>query len=211
MNNESFTGAGSKEKPISDSMQASDQKAKLEEMLRGKKAIPFIELSGEVKKQLEDILERLKRIKETIQKNSSSINNKNNNIKEIVEKLKVVPSIEINKEVFKDFDKNFVNYSSVAQFYIQELAFYISYYSKYLADDHPKEMLVDKNSSDLFFDHISIIIRRLKNLAKKRSKDIMILFSRYDHGFNTQLRQLNIVESYLKANPKKEGGKVGGV
>jgi len=204
MKNESFADADSKEKLTSGSMQASDQKAKLKEMLRGKKAIPFIELSGEVRGQLEDVLEWLGKIKETIQKNSASINNKNNDIREIVEKLKEVPSIEINKDIFKDFDKNFVNYSSVSQFYIQELDFYISYYSKYLADGHPKEMLVDKNSSDSFFDHISIIMKRLKNLAKKRSKDVRILFSRYDHGFSTQLRQLNVVKSYLKKNSSKE-------
>ena len=62
--------------------------------------------------------------------------------------------------------------------------------------------MVDKNSTDSFIEHLEKVIKRLKNLAKKREKDITILFSRYDHGFNTQLNQLNIVKNYIQSKPK---------
>lgn len=201
-NNRSFPVDRFNESQASNSMEAKQQTDKLEKMLQSKKAIPFIELSEEIKTQLEDSLDQLKIIRETIQSNKTTINDKSKNIKEAIEQLKGAPNIEINQNLFKDFDKNYVNYSAVAQFYIQELDFYISYYSKYLGKDHPKEMLVDKDSSDSFFDHLSHIIRRLRNFAKKRSKDVTILFSRYDHGFNTQIRQLDIVKSYLRSNTK---------
>ena len=57
MKKESFPDAGSKEKLTSGSMEARQQGAKLKEMLRGKKPIPFIEFSGVAKKQLRDVVE----------------------------------------------------------------------------------------------------------------------------------------------------------
>jgi len=166
------------------------------------KNLKFETLSVELKNQLTSAVKDLIGIKENISKNSASINTKSFDIKNIIEELKKNSTIKINTEAFEEFNKGYTNYSALSHFYIEEIDFYIQHYTKYLDENHPTEIKVNKNSTMTFEEHIASVSRQLKLLAKKRKKDFAILFSRYDHSFNNQLKQLKSIDSYLKASPE---------
>ena len=178
-------------------------KSKLTE--ENKKEIPFSPISLQLKAQLEHILKDLTKIKEEILTNQNTISGKNSSIKTMLDKLKVSQDVEINEEAIDTFDKTQNNYSALAQFYIQELNFYVSHYEEYLKDEQPEKISIAKeDSSKTFPEYIEKAVKRLKIFAKKRKKDVTILFSRYNHGFDLQLYKLNLVETHLKSYEKNQ-------
>ncbi|HBS47786.1 TPA: hypothetical protein DEO28_01845 [Candidatus Dependentiae bacterium] len=184
-----------------------DENCKHGENEKNLKSIPFVELTLDLKNQLASTIKDLEAAKNDLGKGHQQVIDKCDKIRNLIEKLKIDSSVKINDEAFHKFNESFLKYNTLSQFYIEEINFYINYYTKFLGADHPAEIKVDKNSKLTFHEHVANISKSLKNFIRKRKKDLSILFSQYDHGFNLQLRQLEAVSSYLVSNAAKEESK----
>jgi hypothetical protein len=172
---------------------------------KGQKFIPYSPISETLKAQLSKIIKDLKTIKEIILQNQNTILGKSDSIKNLLEKLQTSQEVKINEKAIDSFEKTQGNYSALAQFYSQELDHYSTFYGKYLELNQSEKIAIQKSDpSKTFVEYIETSIKRLKIFTKKRKKDVVILFSRYNHGFDLQLYKLNLVETHLQINEKKQ-------
>lgn len=168
------------------------------------KNIPFEKLTEEQSKSLKGAIDALGQFKQEITDKKGIVLKKSAHIKELLEKLKGSKAINVTKEIEEHFDKSSEDFSKITEIFSQEIDFHLSIHSKYLQEDHPKEVTVAP--SDTFNDHVLKVAKLLKSLTKKRKKEFDVLFSRYENSLNSELQKLKNVDDYLKLkqSQKKE-------
>jgi len=127
---------------------------------------------------------------------------KSEKLKGIIEALGQEKAIKINDKMVEEFQKSEDNYKQITKILTQEIEVHLGFYSRYISEEAPKEIAVHKDESGNFGDYISKSTKLIKNFVRKRQKEINVIFSRYENGFNNQLRRLGTVEAYLKSQKK---------
>ncbi len=170
-------------------------------MKKNVKTIAFQTLNDNLKFSLISALETLLTLKDDIKRKEAIINEKNKDFLETIETLKASDTITVNPELVKNFSQGSEHYAKISQLLEHEINTNLVYYSKYIAETPPNEISV--GASETFEEHIIKTSQLLKKLSKKRQLELNIIFSRYENGFNDQLRKLETLKSYVEQHQHK--------
>jgi len=124
-------------------------------------------------------------------------------IQKKVNTLKNVKSVRINEEMLKHHFMEALYFCHALAESVQTFESEITFWNHLLDAQLPCtiETVVDlPKESEIY---LSQKIEALKRLVKRNSKSLPIAFSRFNHLFQDQLRELAIIESYVKNNNVK--------
>ena len=140
--------------------------------------------------QLLTTLESLKALKSDINDKKDIIIKKNKVLQANIDKLASDKIITVDANLQNQLIETETNFSNISKTLIAEIDFYTNFYIKYI-EDNPT-LSIDK------------VIKFLKNLVKKKQKEINITFSRYENGLNIQLQKLSTLELYVQSRKHRE-------
>lgn len=166
------------------------------------KEIPFKPLTDDLRYAFTSALDSLKELNNDINNKKENILEKSKMLKDKIDLLSDNKAIKINPNLKSHCDQSEAEYTHITGVLSQEIAFHLEFYTKYLSEEHPKEVKIGNATS--FEDYIIKTSKLLKNFTKKRRRELDILSSRYENGFNVQLRKVKTVESYVKTISEKK-------
>ena len=163
------------------------------------KKIPFGEMTEELKNHITSAITNLESLKSEINDKVKIITEKQELLSEKINNMESSDTIKVKPGATKQLLENKTNYATISEMFKQEIDAQINHFSKYLTNEHPKE--IEVLSQDTFQDHVIKAEKLLKRFIKKRSTELNVLFSRYDNNFSSQIKQLQSLEMMI--NTKK--------
>jgi hypothetical protein len=161
-------------------------------------------LADDVKAKFQEAITALQLLKEDVLAKKASASEKNEAIKEKAAWLKATGKVNLDDNEFNRSDKSVAEYARLLDKMIAEIDQDSAFYSSLISQKPPEHITVFKFESDSFQDHIKQRLMAIKKYIKTAKRDLAISFSRYNYGFDAQLRQLEYIETVIKNADKKD-------
>ena len=182
-----------------------DQKEKeLKELIeKMTKELPFTGISVELEKEVRKVSTELHDLKEEIITKKEDFEKQSGMLKDRLDVLVKTGKLKIDEAEFARSQQSFEYYKKVLDSIGDEVESELYFCFGLISDNPPKTLRVAKNKSDDVNDYIKSKVDWLKKYVKKVRKDLRVGYSKYDFGLQSQLRNLDYLEAYLKRMEKK--------
>ncbi|MFA5075039.1 MAG: hypothetical protein WC436_02940 [Candidatus Babeliales bacterium] len=138
-------------------------------------------------------------IKELEDKKNACLSYENNWIESLKKVYHLTENENLPKEDLDHNEKYFKRYYSLLEDTKKACVSEFNFFSELVSPEHFKEITVLKDSPDNFLEIIKIKVKNSRNFLNKTLKDLRVSFSRLQLDYNNKLRNLKIMEYYLKA------------
>jgi hypothetical protein len=163
-----------------------------------KKIIPVKPLSMSDVALVEEVLVCLVELKgEVLQKRDESVR-QSQFIKDKVSTLVVSGKVQIHQDEYKKSEESVLQYAGLLDNIVTEIDSEISYFSLFIAKEMPGSVVAWMSEPDDFIVYIKEKVKFIKKYVKSIRKDLNISFSRYNFGFQAQIKRILQVEAYVK-------------
>lgn len=161
------------------------------------KQIAIIPLSDEFKDCVNNIINALSDLKIEIENKQSDIVQKSMEIKQAVDALIESNSVDVDTAEYKKSEESIKRYTLLLQSIIGEISDEIQHYSSIITMQ-PAEFITvqgtDPDSLDAYLIEKTTFVKRYVKTIKR---DLSISFSRYSFGFDSQMKRIKHIQSYL--------------
>ena len=171
--------------------------AKLEEA--GKTLIATTALSDEMKAALRDTLGELEKFKEEVAAREATIFEQSKAIRDRIEEVKDIKYVRVNASISDIFEQTAQDYSNLIKNTLAEIGQNSLYYERYFDTDRKQLVVVDRDDDKALDNYVVREIKMLRKYIKDGRKNLAVLFSRYDYGFNRHMQQLKSIDYYRPA------------
>ena len=162
------------------------------------KILPFDPLPRNEAAQLEQALLELEVLRNQLLEKITASQAHNDTIKGRVEALVEAKKIQINNDHYTHFDQSITTYISLLGNISQELEAELKLFVPYTLPTPPPVIMVHKDDTDDVRQYIQQKIRWIKRHVKTINKDLTVSYSRYSFGFDSQMKQLDMIESHFQ-------------
>lgn len=162
-------------------------------------------LQGELRYNLEHALIGMYKLFEEIKEKREFIHQKSSALKVLIEELKQKNIIKAAEALEKGLEKSLNDYYALSDMLAGEIVSHVSYYNRYLSPQSTNEQAENKEENSEKLPPLRPIealpqeIKLLVSYAKNRKKDLSIIFSRYDHGLTTRMRNFESIQTQADA------------
>lgn len=125
-------------------------------------------------------------------------------IKDKVSTLVTSGKVQIHQDEYKKSEESVVQYAGLLDNIVTEIDSEISYFSLFLSKEIPGSIVAWMSEPDDFIAYIKEKVRFIKKYVKSIRKDLNISFSRYNFGFQAQIKRILQVESFVKYQEQLE-------
>lgn len=163
-----------------------------------KKIIKVTPLDLTERRLIEDVLLCLTELKnEVLQKRDESMR-QGQFIKDKVESLITSGKVQIHLDEYKKSEESVIQYAGLLDNIVNEIESEINYFCLFISEDLPGQVVAWATEPDDFGTYIKEKVRFIKKYAKSIRKDLNISFSRYNFGFQAQIKRILQVEAYVR-------------
>lgn len=162
------------------------------------KVLPFNSLTPALTEELELALQELAVLHEELTTRVADARGQNEAIKVRVDQLVIAQKIQINNDHYTHFDQSIATYVNLLLDIAQEVEAEIVHFLPYTSPTPPAVIMVHKDDTDDVEAYVEQKIHWIKRHVKTIRKDLMVSFSRYTFGFDSQMKQLDMIEAYVK-------------
>lgn len=174
----------------------------LEQLTKQKqKVIPVEGLSASLKNEFQQMIDALLEFQGTVVKKRQDISEKRGFIKGKVDRLVELKQIHLNQQEYKKSELGVISYERLLDGVIDSLEFEINYFSSFLNDNPPSLAIVNEHDVD-FSVFVTERVKNTKRYLKTVAKDLQVSYSRYNYGFDEQLKRILYVEALMNASKK---------
>lgn len=156
------------------------------------------EISHEIKQRTNDTIQTLQSLQKEIALRKQGTIAQGDVVKQKLEQLERSGKVNIDKREFESLEKGVKEFVSLLDKMIDEVQADINFYESLLSSTPPEKVLVLKNESDNFDEHLLKKIASAKKYVKNAKRDLIVSYSRYCFGFDVKMRQISYVEQALK-------------
>lgn len=119
-------------------------------------------------------------------------------IKDKVESLVTSGKVQIHQDEYKKSEESVIQYAGLLDNIVHEIASEINYFGLFISAELPGQVVAWATEPDDFVVYIREKVRFIKKYAKSIRKDLNISFSRYNFGFQAQIKRILQVEAYVR-------------
>ena len=112
--------------------------------------------------------------------------------------------VQIDQQEYKQSEISVAQYMKVLESICAEVSSEIAYFEEFFGDKRPSSVVVSKSESDYFDVMIEEKNQFTKRYIKTIVRDLLVSYSRYSHGFDSQVKRIEQIESLLKKNTLKK-------
>lgn len=162
------------------------------------KILPFNRLDADTNSQFIAALTELAALRDELMTKVIEARQHNEVIKSRVDQLVEAKKIHVNSEHYNHFDQSITTYVNLLLNISQELEAELIHFVPYTTETPPPVIMVHKDDVDDTTLYFIQKIRWIKRHVKTIRKDLMVSFSRYSFGFDSQMKQLDAIEAYMQ-------------
>lgn len=185
--------------PISEmDLSEEDRQALEQQMELYKKKITCTKLTDELTHRFNDAAGLLITLDaEVIEKQHQALE-KNDYIKQIVQKLMTDGYIQVNEQEFKRSEESVQKYVDLLNDVRNEINQEMQRIALMQTAEEGKEFAVWKTAPDEYPVYVEQRIKQLKHYIKSVRRDLNISYSRYCFGFESQMRRIESIQRYIE-------------
>lgn len=163
-----------------------------------KKIISVTPLDAHDRNLVQEVVACLLELKnEVLAKRQESLR-QSNFIKEKVNVLITSGKVQIHQDEYKKSEESVVQYAGLLDNIVAEIDSEINYFNLFTGNDLPGQVVAWAKEPDTFVEYIREKIRFIKKYVKSIRKDLNVSFSRYNFGFQAQIKRVLQVEAYVR-------------
>ena len=168
-----------------------------------KKAVAIL-MPQEQQTVLADALEVLVSLKDELLARQSSMLNQTAELKNLVAEVQAITGTDESSSLVELFEKTAKDYERLVENTLKETDFYAHFYQAYI--DSPSEQIQALTMHNLprLESHIANEAKLLRSYVKRRRKDFVVIFSRFDHGFANNVARLKAMKFHVERRMKHE-------
>jgi len=125
-------------------------------------------------------------------------------IKDKVASLVTSGKVQIHQDEYKKSEESVTQYAGLLDNIMVEIDSEISYFGLFLGEELPGQVVAWMSEPDDFIAYIKEKVRFIKKYVKSIRKDLNISFSRYNFGFQAQIKRILQVEVYVRYHENLE-------
>lgn len=192
---------------------STEEKKKREEELlkefmdKNTKELSLPALSDSYKKEARLIAIELNKVKKEVEEKRTSFIDLYKSIENKLEALSKAGQIQLKEEDYKKSKETFVRYENYLNQVLGEVIGDLSFFSSLIAEKPLEKIRVFKDVTDDSEQYLNDKLKAAKKYIKKMLKDLRISYSRYEVGFQEQIKKLDYLVAYLKASQLKNAKK----
>ncbi len=163
-----------------------------------KKIIKVTPLEVVEQRLVEDVLLCLSELKNEVLQKRDEAMRQSKFIKDKVESLVTSGKVQIHQDEYKKSEESVIQYAGLLDNIVHEIESEINYFSLFISEELPGQVVAWATEPDDFAFYIREKVRFIKKYAKSIRKDLNISFSRYNFGFQAQIKRILQVEAYVR-------------
>ncbi|MCF7799735.1 hypothetical protein K9L05_03730 [Candidatus Babeliales bacterium] len=132
-------------------------------------------------------------------KKNSCISNENLWVESLKKLYNLAENEDLPKEDLDNSEKYFKRYYSLLEETQKACVAELDFFNNLVSPEHFKDITVVKDAPDSFLEIIKIKVKNSRNFLNRTLKDLRVSFSRLQLDYNNKLRNLKMMEYYLKA------------
>lgn len=156
------------------------------------------------KRLVEDVLLCLIELKNDVLQKRDEAMRQSLFIKEKVGTLVTSGKVQIHQDEYRKSEESVTQYAGLLDNIIIEIDSEINYFGLFMGNDLPGQVVAWMSEPDDFFIYIKEKVRFIKKYVKSIRKDLNISFSRYNFGFQAQIKRILQVEAYIRYHENLE-------
>jgi hypothetical protein len=127
------------------------------------------------------------------------VSEKNVNVKQKIENLVSLNKVNIDSNEYNRFKNSILQYCALLENVLGEISKEIDHLNLLLSAEVGENIEIEESYSsiDSFDAYVDAKIKINKKFIKTVSRDLTISFSRYNFGFDNQLRRISEIEAYV--------------
>lgn len=162
-----------------------------------KKVIPVVAL-GSNQLLVNEILQSLSQLGDEVLLKRDEAVKQSQAIKAKVAQLVESGKVHINQDEYHKSEESVIQYAGLLENIVNEITGEIAFFGLFASDKSPKHVVVWKEDPEDFVEFIKAKVRFIKKYIKSIRKDLNISFSRYNFGFQAQIKRILQVEAYIR-------------
>lgn len=162
-----------------------------------KKVIPVVPL-GSDQSLISEILFSLSQLGDEVLLKRDEAVKQSQDIKAKVSALVESGKVHINQDEYQKSEESVIQYAGLLENIVNEITGEIAFFGLFSTDNAPKHVVVWNEDPDDFLEFIKAKVRFIKKYVKSIRKDLNISFSRYNFGFQAQIKRILQVEAYIR-------------
>jgi len=171
------------------------------------KKIKVSPVSEALKNEFNEAVESLEFLKKEVLGKKEDAQNLSIAIKARVDSLLKYEEVNINQREYLEAEKSVTKYLDLLQSIVDEVSGEISRYAMlFPTDGQLDEITVWKNDPSDFSEYVEYAVKNIRKYAKSVRKNLVVSYSRYSFGFESQLKKISYLESVLKHEAAHKAG-----
>lgn len=171
----------------------------LENLAKANKKIIQVKALESVDKHLiEEVLVCLAELKNEVLHKRDEAMRQSVFIKEKVGSLVTSSKVQIHQDEYKKSEESVTQYAGLLDNIVAEIDSEINYFGLFIGEELPGQVVAWAPEPDDFITYIREKVRFIKKYVKSIRKDLNISFSRYNFGFQAQIKRILQVEAYIR-------------
>lgn len=162
-----------------------------------KKVIPVVAL-GTHQVLVNEILQSLSHLGDEVLLKRDEAVKQSQAIKAKVGLLVESGKVHINQDEYHKSEESVIQYAGLLENIVNEITGEIAFFGLFVSDKAPRHVVVWNEDPDDFIEFIKAKVRFIKKYVKSIRKDLNISFSRYNFGFQAQIKRILQVEAYIR-------------
>ena len=162
-----------------------------------KKVIPVMPL-GDDQSLISEILLSLSQLGDEVLLKRDEAVKQSQDIKAKVGLLVESGKVHINQDEYHKSEESVIQYAGLLENIVNEITGEIAFFGLFATNSAPKHVVVWNEDPDNFLEFIKVKVRFIKKYVKSIRKDLNISFSRYNFGFQAQIKRILQVEAYIR-------------
>lgn len=125
-------------------------------------------------------------------------------IKEKVNLLVNSGKVQIQQDEYRKSEESVNQYAGLLDNIVAEIDSEVNFFQLFLSESLPAQVVAWASEPDDFFAYVKEKTKFIKKYVKSIRKDLNVSFSRYNFGFQAQIKRILHVEAYIRYHEHRE-------